>query len=96
MTGMYHNSVVGNVVDAGRHASISSPVIRVYHCPRSDASGDDGIKGGNVTSSDNLEVTSCRSELCRHYSKKPTILWPLFFPCYTENVTPNNYDIIRE
>ena len=59
---MHHNSVVSNVVNLDHHASISRPVICVYHCPRPAASGDDGIKGGNLTLIKNLEVISCRGE----------------------------------
>ena len=73
MTCMHHNSVVGNVVNLDRHASISRPVIRVYNCPRSDASGDDGIKSGNVASIDNLEETSRRGEFRCDYSKNPRV-----------------------
>ena len=73
VTCINHNSVVGNVVNPDRHASISRPVIRVYNCPRSDASGDDGIKSGNVAPIDNLEVTSCRGEFRYDYSKNPRV-----------------------
>ena len=62
MTCMHHKSVVSNVVNLDHHASIGHPVIRVYYCPRPDASGDDGIKGGNLTLIKNLEVISCGSE----------------------------------
>ena len=55
------------------HLYISRPVIHVYNCPRSDASGDDGIKSGNVASIDNLEVTSRRGEFRYDYSKNPRV-----------------------
>lgn len=73
VSGMYDNSVRGDVVYTVFHTSVWGPVIGVDFCFWSDTLRDYGIQCRDIPPLYNLEVTTCWTKVGSDYAKYPSI-----------------------